>query len=718
MKRPRMSDPETMTEANNGTILIVEDDADIALLERRSLEKAGYAVVSVSKPEEAMDHLREGGVDLIILDHNLPGGRTGLHFYEELKGIGYRLPVIIVTALNNEETIIKALRAGVRDFVNKSREFLNYLPDAVGRALAQERAERALARSEEALKRTASLLVSALEATADGLLVVDLDRKITRFNQRFVEIWGIPQEMLESDDSAGAIAYAAGRLKNPENFASRIEVVYSEPLATSHDILEFKDGKVLERFSQPQMLDGKPVGRVWSFHDITARKEAEERLRHMAHHDGLTQLPNRDLLHDRLGQMVAQAQRTGKIVALLFLDLDRFKSINDSLGHIVGDELLKAVAERLIGCVRDSDTVARWGGDEFTLILTNIGHPLDVAKIAQKILDALSKPFILGPELFITASIGITLYPSDGQDVDNLFRNADAAMYQAKEQGKNNYKFYTAEMNQAAIERLSMENRLRHALERKELSLHYQPQVDLTTGRIIGVEALARWQTEDQGWIPPSRFIPMAEETGLINQIGEWVLRAACEQNRAWQEAGLPTIRVVVNISGRQFKETQLMRTIQQVLMETDLSPQHLGIELTESVIMQNAEITISTLRDLTKLGIQISVDDFGTGYSSLSYLKRFPLHILKIDPSFVREITTNASDAAIATSIITLAHSLKLKVMAEGVETKSELLFLKSLGCDEMQGYYFSKPLPAEAMTRLLKEGRQMALDGTLDQA
>lgn len=701
-----------MAEIKNGTVLIVEDDEDIALLERRSLEKAGYAVVSTTAAEDAMNHLRQGGIDLIILDYLLPGGLTGLHFYEEMKRAGYRLPVIMVTALSDEATIIKALRAGVRDFVNKSMEYLSYLPEAVGRALAQVRAEQALAQSEEALKRTASLLLSTLEATADGLLVVDRRQKITRFNMRFVEMWRIPKEVLATGDGEEAIAFVLEQLINPEEFIGKIKEMSSKPLAESHDILRFKDGRVIERFSKPQMLDGNPVGRVWSFHDITERKEAEERLLHVAHHDALTGLPNRTLLQDRLSQMLAQAKRTGRLVALLFLDLDRFKAINDSLGHVIGDKLLQAVAERLTGCVRESDTVARWGGDEFTIVLTNIHHPLNAAMIAKKILDALSMPFHLGPELYITGSIGITLFPSHAEDVDTLFRNADAAMYQAKEHGKNSYEFYTAEMNDAAIERLAMENKLRHALQRKELSLHYQPQVDLHSGSIVGVEALARWKTQDNEWISPAKFIPIAEETGLIGPIGEQVLEVACAQNRAWQEAGLAPIRVVVNLSGRQFKDKDLIGTVRRILTETGLSPVYLGLELTESVIMQNADVTISTLQELTKMGIQISVDDFGTGYSSLSYLKRFPLHILKIDPSFVREITSHAADAAIATSIITLAHSLKLNVMAEGVETKNQLLFLRDLGCDEMQGYYFSKPLPAEEMTLLLKEGRHLSWD------
>ncbi|MEO5657153.1 MAG: EAL domain-containing protein, partial [Nitrospiria bacterium] len=443
---------------------------------------------------------------------------------------------------------------------------------------------------------------------------------------------------------------------------------------------------------------------------------SEERLRYLAHRDALTGLPNRTLLHDRLRQAIAQSQRTGAAMALFFLDLDRFKAINDTLGHVIGDLLIQAVAERLTGCVRESDTVARFGGDEFTIVVTNLAQGADAAKVAQKILDALSKPFLLGgPELFITTSIGITLFPGDEESIDGLLRNADAAMYRAKESGRNAYQFYAAEMNDHAVERLALENSLRHALERGEFLVHYQPQVDLGTGRISGAEALLRWRHPELGLISPARFVPIAEDTGLITPIGEWILRAAAEQGQAWRTAGLGPMRMAVNLSARQFTDRGLIQTIARVLGETGFPADSLDLELTESTIMHNAQATIATLHELKRMGVRFSIDDFGTGYSSLSYLKRFPIHILKIDPSFVRDVATNGTDAAIATAIIALAHSLHLTVIAEGVETQEQLEFLRANGCNEIQGFLFSRPLTAEAFTTLLKSGRTLSSERPL---
>jgi diguanylate cyclase (GGDEF)-like protein/PAS domain S-box-containing protein len=438
--------------------------------------------------------------------------------------------------------------------------------------------------------------------------------------------------------------------------------------------------------------------------DITQKKHAEERLTFLADHDHLTDLPNRLLFMDRLSQALARVKWHQRLVAVLYLDLDHFKRINDSLGHDMGDLLLKAVAERLNSCVRAGDTVARIGGDEFTIVLGDVAQAEDIPKVAQKIVDAISKPFsLMGQEFFITLSMGISVFPNDGQDAQTLVKNADAAMYRAKEQGRNHYQHYSPAMNVRTLERLALESNLRHALERKELLLHYQPRVDLETGRITGVEALLRWQYPDLGLVSPSQFIPLAEETGLIIPIGEWVLRTACAQNKLWQSMGFPPIRVAVNLSARQFEQRDLVETIDRVINETGLNPNYLELELTEGLIMKNPETTIATLRSLHKMGIQISIDDFGTGYSSLSYLRRFPIHALKIDQSFVRDIITDPDGTVIVTAIILLAHSLKLKVIAEGVETKDQLDFVRSLKCHEMQGYFFSKPLPGEEMTRLL---------------
>ena len=438
--------------------------------------------------------------------------------------------------------------------------------------------------------------------------------------------------------------------------------------------------------------------------DITEQKRVEEQIRHMAHHDALTQLPNRVLLHDRIGQAIAQAQRNDEALALLFIDLDRFKTVNDSLGHPVGDRLLQAVAGRLAACTRVSDTVARIGGDEFVVLLSNLDRPEAARHVAQKVLEALSEPVSLdGHELKVTPSIGICVYPHDGADVEALMRNADTAMYHAKQMGRNNFQFFTQAMNDAAQQRLVLENNLRHAVERGEFVLHYQPQLDLRTGGIVGFEALVRWRHPQRGMVLPSEFVPAAEETGLIGPIGEWVLREACTQARAWQKAGNPQLQVAVNCSAQQFQREGFVETVGRVLRDTGMPALRLELEITESVIIHHSEEVNARFQALEDMGVRISIDDFGTGYSSLSYLKRLAIHQLKIDQSFVRDISSDPDDAAIVSAIIAIAHSLGLDVVAEGVETDEQLAFLRSLGCDAAQGYFFSKPLPADEFERLL---------------
>jgi diguanylate cyclase (GGDEF)-like protein len=444
------------------------------------------------------------------------------------------------------------------------------------------------------------------------------------------------------------------------------------------------------------------------------QKRVEDMLLHQASHDRLTGLPNRMLFDERLSLALATTHRYGEMLAVVFLDLDGFKTINDTLGHAVGDELLKNVAQRLTGCLRQGDILARWGGDEFTLLLSPISSAEDVTKIAAQILDTLNTPLQFeGQELHIKASLGIALAPYDGEDAQTLLKNADAAMYRAKQQGRNNYQLYTQAIGTKAQERLVLENNLYKALERQEFRLHYQPQIDLETGEIVGMEALIRWQSQELGLISPNVFIPIAEEMGLINAIGEWVLWTACAQNRTWQSLGLPPVRMAVNLSARQFQQKNLVRAIAQVLESTKLEPCYLELEITESIAMQDLSSTISVLRTLRGMGIQIAIDDFGTGYSSLSSLKHFPLDKLKIDQSFVRELVTDSSDAAIITALVALGHGLKLEVIAEGVETQEQLTFLRSIQCDGMQGYLLSRPLPAQDATNLfIKRSNQGAIE------
>jgi diguanylate cyclase (GGDEF)-like protein/PAS domain S-box-containing protein len=444
-------------------------------------------------------------------------------------------------------------------------------------------------------------------------------------------------------------------------------------------------------------VGGRPAVLGTAF-DITKRKEAEEQIKNLAYHDALTGLPNRLLFNDRLSVAVAQAHRQGYRLAIFFLDVDRFKVINDSLGHSLGDRLLQGVARRLQSSVREGDTVARLGGDEFILLLPALNRTEDVAKVAEKILDSLKLPFRLeGRELYVTASMGISLYPDDGGDAEALIKNADTAMYRAKEQGRDNYQLYTPAMNATAVERLALENSLRKAMARDEMELVYQPLLDLGTGRVHGVEALLRWRHPERGLLLPSEFLPLAEITGLILPIGPWVLRTACARARVWQDLGHPHLTVAVNLSARQFQQPDLVAQVKRALEETGLAPRCLDLEITETNAMQNAEAAIHTLRELKTLGVRISIDDFGIGYSSLNYLKRLPIDTLKIDQSFVRDITSDPDDAAIATAVIALAHTLKLRVVAEGVETQEQLAFLAARHCDRMQGYLFSRPLPPQ---------------------
>jgi diguanylate cyclase (GGDEF)-like protein len=450
------------------------------------------------------------------------------------------------------------------------------------------------------------------------------------------------------------------------------------------------------------------IGGLAIIRDVTEQKQWEERLKHSVNYDPLTDLPNRNLFTDRLTQALARAPWSKRRVGILFLDLNRFKVINDTLGHEVGDLLLKNVAARLVTCIRNGDTVAHFGGDKFAVLLEDLAQADDIPKVLQKILAFFSESFLIeGHELFTSPSIGVSVYPNDGKDVESLLKCSNTALLRAKEQGSP-YQFYLPTMNVKASQRLALESSLRHALERQEFLLHYQPKVAIKTGQIVGMEALVRWRHPEKGIVPPAEFIPLAEETGLILPIGEWVLRTACAQTKAWQAEGMVPILIAVNLSARQLQNQNLVEIVKQALSETGLAPHYLELELTESVLMQNLEANSASLEKLHAMGVEIAIDDFGTGYSSLSYLKRFPISSLKIDRSFVRDLTTDSDDQAIVKAIITLARSLKRKVVAEGVETEEQLSILRSLDCDEMQGYLFSKPLPAEDAGKLLKENME----------
>jgi len=452
---------------------------------------------------------------------------------------------------------------------------------------------------------------------------------------------------------------------------------------------------------------GRVIGAVIVFHDVGTARAMALQMTHSAQHDVLTNLPNRMLLNDRISQSIALARRYDRPIALIFLDLDHFKYINDSLGHDIGDSLLQCISKRLLASVRASDTVSRQGGDEFVILLSEITCPEHAATSANKILLSLSAPCSIGGhDLHINGSIGISVYPEDGEDAETLIKNADMAMYHAKERGRNNFQFFKAEMNLKAVERQSLEGSLRRALEREEFLLHYQPKVNLDTGEITGVEALIRWQQPDRGLVPPSQFVPIAEDCGLIVSIGRWVLREACRQARAWQNAGLPPLPIAVNVSAVEFRDEGFVKGIRTILAETGLAARYLELELTEGVLMADAESTASVLQELKMMGVHLAVDDFGTGYSSLSYLRQFPIDVLKIDQSFVQAITSDPDDSSIVSAIINMGKSLKHLVIAEGIETQEQKAYLQTQRCAEGQGYLFSRPLAAAQFAHLLQMG------------
>ncbi|MFQ5618759.1 MAG: putative bifunctional diguanylate cyclase/phosphodiesterase, partial [Rhodospirillales bacterium] len=472
-------------------------------------------------------------------------------------------------------------------------------------------------------------------------------------------------------------------------------------------------GPILRRFANGVWYIIKETrtpegGTALTFIDVTKQKQVEEQIRRQANYDSLTGLPNRMLFLDRMKQAIVSVRRNKGLLALLFIDLDRFKVVNDTLGHVVGDRLLQEAAKRLQASVREVDTVARLGGDEFTIVLQDIAKAEDAAMVANKVIDSLGKPFLLdGHEAFIGASIGITIFPADGDDATTLLRNADVAMYRAKDAGRNEYRFFTNAMDAQALNRMSLENDLRYALERKQLFVHYQPIVEFQSERVINAEALLRWRHPTRGLVAPDTFIPLAEETGLIKSLGEWVLRTACAQARAWRDMDLPVFGMSVNLSSGQLKRGFTKDTVATVLEETGLSPDLLTFEITESLIMEDAEEAITYLHAIREMGVGLSIDDFGTGYSSLSYLKRLPVNSVKIDRSFVHDVTVDPEDASLADAIIALAHNLGLKVIAEGVETKEQLDFLRTRGCDLYQGYYFAKPMTAKEFQKRMRTGQ-----------
>ena len=697
---------DSASAINCKQILIVEDNVAFGELIADTLRDEGYICHNSTSGAGALVWLSNHSAALIILDYTLPD-MSGDTFISAMGSQGVTAPFIVVTGRDDSELAVQMIKHGASDFVVKDTTMLDRLPVVVVRTLLDAEVSRRLASAEEALKKSQARLSRTQRIARIGSWEWNIKTNSVFFSDELLMILGYDPEnrphasMEWIFEHINQLDIPLVRKAISNSIENRIPLNISYRIATA-------SGNEITVSSQAEIEfddDGRPFVMIGATLDITARSKAEEEINLLVNYDTLTGLPNRNLLQDRLQQAIVTAARNRQIVGVLFLDLDRFKSINDSLGHKTGDQLLRTVADRLRVCVRESDTLARLGGDEFVILLTGDLKEDGISAAAAKILTIISEPFMLGrQELYLTASVGIALYPLDGDDATALLKHADLAMYRAKEMDRNNFQFFSSDMNVKVMERMVLENALRRALERKEFELLYQAQVDSSLRTIVGFEALLRWHHPDLGMISPDKFIPLAEETGLIIAIGEWVIRTACRQAKLWKDNATP-VRVAVNLSGRQFR-IQLDQVVDAILLETGLQADLLELEMTESILMHNAKENLQMLRALSALGCTISIDDFGTGYSSLAYLKNFPLGRLKIDRAFVRDIKTNPDDVAIAKVIIDMAHTLRMSVTAEGVEEREQLELLTAYGCNEMQGFLFSRPVNAETATRLLKEG------------
>ena len=571
------------------------------------------------------------------------------------------------------------------------------------------------ARSERDSEALLAGLRATLESTADGILVTDLAGRVSAFNQRFAALWRVDAALLSRNDDAALRAAMQASVADPQAYARRLAAIEAEAMLQTSDVFKLRCGRVIERVTLPQCSRGQPIGRVYSFRDITARLEAHQRIEQLSHTDPLTGLPNRRLLSDRIEHAIAMARRDGVAFALLFLDLDRFKHINDSLGHQFGDRVLVDVAARVRSCLREVDTVARLGGDEFVIVM----QPADAAgaeSTAQRVAEAMARPFAqAGLSFTVTCSIGIALFPDDGDNVDDLLRHADKAMYSVKESGRAGYRFHQPRKDVDLKSRMRVDHAMRQALAHGRFRLHYQPQVECASGRVVGAEALLRWRDPDLGEMAPADFIPVAEESGFIATIGDWVLAEAVRQAAQWHARGLDIV-VAINVSALQFQKPDFVASVARALQASALPPQALELELTESILIQDAPEALTRLQALAGLGVRLSIDDFGTGYSSLGYLKRFPIGQLKIDRSFIDGLPGDESDAAIARAIISMGRALRLRIIAEGVETEAQRRFLQAAGCDLYQGFLFAPALDAEglfAVARAARASRPLRLVG-----
>ncbi|MBX9786103.1 MAG: EAL domain-containing protein [Alphaproteobacteria bacterium] len=691
--------------------------------DEKKLPLPQFQIDTATQGQEGFEKIKKGFEEkkpyaLAFVDIRMPPGWDGIETIKHIWKIDPNIQIVICTAFSDytwEETVeelgttdnllvlkkpfdviaVRQLAAALTKKWRLMQEVKSYT----------EFLEKSIEEKTMSLRQSLSLTRSTLESSTDGIVVVNHEGNIIDYNKRFVELWKIPSSVLDTKNYNLIVEYVLDQIQDSEAYLQKLKEINKSPKEIYLGLINFKDDRVFELYTQPHTLEGQAIGRVWSFRDITTRALLEKKLILQATHDALTGLPNRILLFDRIQHAIAEAKRNKKIVGILFFDLDRFKLVNDSLSHHAGDTLLKAVAERLKKTLRAEDTIARQGGDEFVVVVNNLKRETEIEKISKKILNTFKKPFtIANRKITIGVSAGITFYPNDGKTADTLLRNADLAMYRSKSLGGNQTQLYSPTLNQENLLRLERENELQEALKKKEFFLCYQPQFDVSNNKIMAIEALIRWQHPRYGILLPIDFIPIAEETGLIIPIGEWVLKEACRQNKIWQDMGLPKFRIGINVASQQLKQRDFPELIKNVISDSGLKPEDLEVEVTENVIISNPEV-ISTINEISKLGVKIALDDFGTGNSTLSSLNKVHVDRLKIDRSFIESINVSNSDEVIIQAIIDMSHSLNYEVLAEGVETQKQLDFLKKNKCEIIQGFYFGYPLTSDEFEKLARK-------------
>ncbi|MBI4430946.1 MAG: EAL domain-containing protein [Candidatus Omnitrophica bacterium] len=700
-----------MTPLPRVRVLLVEKSSQDAVRIEKTLCKArspSFEVETAVTLDEALALLSRNDFDAVLMNLDLPDSR-GLNTFTNVYSKFNDVPIIIISGSEDMSMSLNAVRQGAQDYLLKSDMQPRILSRVIRYAIQRQLSDKALRESAEQFRTIVSNIPGAIYRyrfdswkSLKMEYVSDVIKNITGYSVSDLtrDKFHSYRKIILVEDAEKVVKTIESAAKNGQAFTVDYRIRHADgSVRWVHDqgrIIRDQQGKIL-------CIDG-------AIFDTTVHRQAEERIKYLAYHDSLTNLPNRLMFIERLDKALRIAEKKKRLVGILFIGLDHFKRVNDTLGHMVGDVLLKNVAERFKQVFQGRYYLARTGSDEFAVMLTSLQTTDEVSKIAGLFSNSLKNPFMItGKELYMNCSIGISIHPSDGDSAELLFKKADIALHAAKERGRDNCQFYSVNLDKKVSNRLELENSLRRAIERHEFRLLYQPQLDLRTGEITGAEALIRWEHPTLGLVSPADFIPIAEETGLIVPIGEWVLSVACMQNKQWQKVGLPPLCMAVNLSARQFQQVELISSIARILAKTGVDSSNLELELTESIIMQNIERSVHTLRALHAMGVKLSIDDFGTGYSSLGYLKRFPLSTLKIDRSFVHDITTDPDAASIAKAIISMAHSLKLEVVAEGVETQPQLTFLRSQHCDKMQGFLFSRPIAAEEFEQMVLEGRRL---------